>query len=49
MKNLNRDFIDKTMVKIKTVMQSVLDYYGIKMEYDLNTRNELFCKVIKKQ
>ena len=48
MKNLNRDFIDKTMVKIKTVMQSVLDYYGIKMEYDLNTRNELFCEVIKK-
>lgn len=48
MKPLNKDFIDKTLKKIETVMNCVLQYHKIEMKYDLNKRNELFCEVIKK-
>ena len=48
MKTLKQEFIDKTLSKIETVINCVLEHHGVNMSYDLSKRNELFCEIIQK-
>ena len=48
MKELKKEFVDNTLLKIKKVIDSVLKYHKVEMTYDIKERNELFCEIIKK-
>lgn len=45
-KTLKKEFVDGTLLKIKTVLDLTLDYYGVSMAYDIGARNKLFCEII---
>ena len=47
-KTLKPEFIDATLKKIKKVMDVILEYHGVDMEYNIDERNKLFCEIIKK-
>ena len=46
---LKADFINKTLEKIQKVMNLILSHYDVKMEYNINERNKLFCEIIKRK
>jgi hypothetical protein len=47
-KTLKPEFINKTLDKIKKVIDLILTYHQVNMIYTVEERNKLFCEIIKK-
>lgn len=47
-KTLKSAFIEDTLRKVERVLNMVLSYNGVEMQYNIDERNKIFCEVIKK-